>query len=200
MRKFKVGDQVIITRLEYDRHKRFPQWYPLVGSVGTIVECEQDNDSALVQWGEESGTSDNHCWYCKVSNLRRITKADRKRALVYYARYVFPRALNDRDYYGSIFTSVSFAYKNPSEAKLQAEREIKDRMTAEGGKDYRVLYAGCQSFTTAYVAENILVIDTNCNTYRYDLEFCRNNYCARVTKLDAVQRKVDDALEVCRRG
>lgn len=132
--------------------------------------------------------------------MRKVTQKDRNRAERYYAKYIFAPALNNCDRYRSIFTSVEMAYVKPSENKLLAEQEIKRRMEAEGGVEYRVIYATCQDFTTAYIAENILVIDTKTATYRYDLDFCREVYKQRVMRIKEMQAKVDAALEVCRRG
>lgn len=93
---------------------------------------------------------------------------------------------------------MEMAYVKPSENKLRAEQEIKQRMQEEGGVDYRVLYATGYTFATAYVTENILVIDTREATYRYDLDFCRNEYTKMALGIKEMQAKVDAALEVCR--
>ena len=181
MAKFKQGDEVLVTNS--DMHKRRPKYYPAEGSYGTVRGVE--GDSITVQYGENSGTAYDHVWCIDDSELRKVTQKDRNRAVRYYTRYVFAPALNNRNRYGSIFTSVEMAYVKPSENKLRIEQEIKRRMQAEGGVDYRVLYANCHTFATAYVAENILVVDTKTATYRYDLDFCRNEYTKR-------------ALEVCK--
>lgn len=199
MAKFKEGDEILVTN--DDLHPAFPNYYPAKGSYGTFLCHPTPNDGTLwVQWGPNSGTAAPHKWNIYDSAIRKITQKDRNRAAQYYARYVFAPALNNRDRHGSIFTNVEMAYVKPSENKLLAEQEIKQRMRAEGGVDYRVLYATCQDFTTAYVAENILVVDTKATTYRYDLDFCRNEYTKRVTRMKEMQAKVDAALEVCRRG
>lgn len=196
MAKFKKGDEVLV--IDSDLHKSRPEYYPAAGSYGTVRGAT--GDSIAVQYGANSGTAYDHAWGIDDSALHKVTQKDRNRAVRYYTRYAFAPALNDYGYYGSIFTSVSFAYKKSSEAKLQAEQEIKARMTAEGGADYRVLYANCHTFATAYVAENILVIDTKTATYRYDLDFCRNEYTKRALGMKEMQAKVDAALEVCNRG
>lgn len=197
MAKFKGGDEVLVTG--DNLHPAFPNYYPAKGSYGTFLRSPNDG-TAWVQWGPHSGTAAPHVWNIYDSAIRKVTQKDRNRAARYYARYVFAPALNNRDRHGSIFTNVEMAYVKPSENKLLAEQEIKQRMRAEGGVDYRVIYAKCQDFVTAYVAENILVVDTKAATYRYDLDFCRNEYTKRVTRMKEMQAKVDAALEVCRRG
>lgn len=194
MAKFKTGDEVLVTNS--DLHKHRPEYYPAAGSYGTVRGVA--GGSITVQYGENSGTAYDHTWCIEDSALRKVTQKDRNRAVRYYTWYVFAPALNNRNRYGSIFTSVEMAYVKPSENKLRAEREIKQRMQDEGGVDYRVLYANGYTFATAYVAENILVVDTKTATYRYDLDFCRNEYTKRALGMKEMQAKVDAALEVCR--
>ena len=195
MAKFKKGDEILVT--DKERHKLNPRYYPAEGSYGKILS--EEYSCITVQYGSNSGTAYDHVWSTDPHSVRKVTQKDRNRAVQYYTRYVFAPALNNRDRYGSIFTSVEMAYVKPSENKLLAEREIKRRMRAEGGVDYRVIYAKYQAFTTAYVAENILVVDTKEATYRYDLDFCRNEYTKRALGMNEMQAKVDAALEVCKR-
>lgn len=194
MATFKKGDEVLV--VDGDWHKLNSRYYPAEGSYGKILS--EERGYITVQYGENSGTAYDHIWSIDSNRVRRVTQKDRNRAVQYYARYVFAPALNNRNRYGSIFTSVEMAYVKPSENKLRAEQEIKRRMQAEGGVDYRVLYANCYNFATAYVVENVLVIDTKTATYRYDLDFCRNEYTKRALGMKEMQAKVDAALEVCR--
>lgn len=194
MAKFKKSDEVLV--IDSDLHKCRPEYYPAAGSYGTVRGVA--GDSITVQYGANSGTAYDHVRCIDDSALHKVTQKDRNRAVRYYTRYVFAPALNNRNRYGSIFTSVEMAYVKPSENKLRAEQEIKQRMQEEGGVDYRILYANCHTFATAYVAENILVIDTKTATYRYDLDFCRNEYTKRALGLNKMQAKVDAALEVCK--
>lgn len=195
MAKFKKGDEVLV--VDGDLHKSRPEYYPAAGSYGTVTGVA--GGSITVQYGTNSGTAYDHVWLIDDSALHKVTQKDRNSAVRYYTRYVFAPALNNRNRYGSIFTSVEMAYVKPSENKLRAEQEIKRRMQEEGGVDYRVLYANCHTFATAYVAENILVVDTKTATYRYDLDFCRNGYTKRALGIKEMQAKVDAALEVCKR-
>lgn len=200
MAKFKKGDEVLVKAGHL--HSISSMYYPAIGSYGTVTCLAKDDTDHLdgtlwVKWGPNSGTMAPHDWNIPENTLRKVTKKDRNRAVQYYTRYVFAPALNNRNRYGSIFTSVEMAYVKPSENKLRAEREIKQRMQEEGGVDYRVIYANCQNFATAYVAENILVVDTKTATYRYDLDFCRNEYTKRALGIKEMQAKVDAAMEVC---
>lgn len=184
MAKFKTGDEVFVT--DSDLHNIMSNYYPTKGSYGNILRYPENKDGTVwVQWGPNSGTMAPHDWNIPEYAIRKVTQKDRNRAVRYYVRYVFAPAVNNHDRYESIFTSVEMTYVKPSENKLRIEQEIKQRMQAEGGVDYRVIYVKCQDFTTAYVAENILVVDTKATTYRYDLDFCRNEYTKRAT------RKVD---------
>ena len=194
MAKFKKGDEVLV--VDGDLHKHRPEYYPAAGSYGTVMGVA--GNSITVQYGTNSGTAYDHVWCIDDSALRKVTQKDRNCAVRYYTGYVFAPALNNRNRYGSIFTSVEMAYAKPSENKLRAEQEIKQRMQEEGGVDYRVLYANCHTFATAYVAENILVVDTKTATYRYDLDFCRNEYTKRALGLKEMQAQVDATLEVCK--
>lgn len=196
MAKFKVGDEVFVT--DKERHKLNSRYYPAEGSYGKVLSIEYG--CVTVQYGPNSGTAYDHIWSIDPNSVRKVTQKDRDRAARYYCRYVFAPALNQRERYGSIFTGVEMAYVKPSENKLRVEQEIKRRMKTEGGVDYRVIYAKCQDFATAYVAENILVVDTKAATYRYDLDFCREEYKKRALGIKEKQAKVDAALEVCRRG
>lgn len=196
MAKFKKGDEVLVTNKE--KHKLNQRYYPAEGSYGKILS--EEYGCITVQYGANSGTAHDHIWSIDSNSVRKVTQKDRNRAARYYARYIFAPALNNRDRYGSIFTSVEMAYVKPSENKLLAEQGIKQRMQAEGGVDYRVIYANCQDFMTAYVTENILVVDTKEATYRYDLDFCRNEYTKRALGMKEMQAKVDAALAVYKRG
>lgn len=199
MTKLTKGDGVLV--IDDNLHSAFPAYYPAKGSYGEFLRYNTPNDGTMwVKWGPNSGTVQDHIWNIYDTALHKVTQKDRNRAARYYCRYVFAPALNQRGYYRSIFTSLEMAYAKPSENKLRIEQEIKQRMQAEGGVDYRVIYAKCQDFTTAYIAENILVVDTKTATYRYDLDFCRDEYKKRVMGIKEKQAKVDDALEVCRRG
>ena len=183
-----------MTNLEKIKKLRVRQ---MANFIKGLIECY---GCITVQYGANSGTAYDHIWSIDPNSVRKVNQKDRNRAARYYARYVFAPALNQRDRYGSIFTSIEMAYVKPSENKLRVEQEIKERMRAEGSVDYRVIYAKCQDFAAAYVAENILVVSTKAATYRYDLDFCKEEYKKRALGIKEKQAKVDAALEVCKRG
>lgn len=58
-------------------------------------------------------------------------------------------------------------YVHASFAKREAFEAIRNTMHEVGGHDLRVLFAGCQTFTTGYLAESdgveYLVVDTKSN-------------------------------------
>ena len=52
MSKFKVGDKVVFTNAE--KHEKVSQFYPVVGTVGTVKRAISDN-TLLVNWGNAEG-------------------------------------------------------------------------------------------------------------------------------------------------
>lgn len=74
-------------------------------------------------------------------------------------------------YYNRYITSTWFdlsdCYTNPSFAKREAFEAIRNTMHEVSGNGLRVLFAGCQTFTTGYLAESdgveYLVVDTKSN-------------------------------------
>jgi hypothetical protein len=82
---FKVDDMV--TFLSEKKHKEMPMFYPPVGTIGRvikIIEINEDEGNAdcedigdiMVDWGEESGTEEDHQWWC---NHNHIEAADLKK-------------------------------------------------------------------------------------------------------------------------
>lgn len=74
-------------------------------------------------------------------------------------------------YFKSRYFSVNQFYCNPSCNKVQAERDCINRMIDIDGVGYKVLGGNCMFFTCGYTdkSENILYIETHCNTYKIDL-------------------------------
>ena len=48
-KNFKIGQKVRFT--DADAHEREPDFYPPVGHVGIVMEIDDKNDMALVDWG-----------------------------------------------------------------------------------------------------------------------------------------------------
>ena len=90
MPKFKKGDEVFV--VNSDLHKCRPEYYPAVGSYGTVRGVA--NDSITVQYGANSGTAYDHVWCIDDSALCKVTQKDRNRAVRYYTTYVFAPALS----------------------------------------------------------------------------------------------------------
>ncbi len=57
---YKVGDKVVF--ISENKHKEFPSYYPVVGTVGTVVGVVVSE--VFVKW-EEGSTSSADTWYCK---------------------------------------------------------------------------------------------------------------------------------------
>lgn len=70
--------------------------------------------------------------------------------------------------------SIFGAYKNPSEAKIRAERALLREMTQRNGWGYKVINHNCQRFTAGYLFTNpetgviTLCVHTAQNAYETD--------------------------------
>ena len=62
-------------------------------------------------------------------------------------------------------TSVEQFYKQPSSAKIVAEKECLCRMRQEHGKDYRILGGNVHVFTAAWRTAEGLRVETRENSY-----------------------------------
>ena len=60
-RDYKFGDKVVF--VVEKKHKKYPQYYPEVGTVGTILGCD-NNTCAFVKWEKGSTSLDDH-WVCE---------------------------------------------------------------------------------------------------------------------------------------
>lgn len=58
---YKTGDKVVFINAE--KHEKWPQFYPKVGTVGTVVDEEIIMGNVFVKWTEGS-TSERDTWYC----------------------------------------------------------------------------------------------------------------------------------------
>lgn len=66
MSKFNVGDKVRYVNTE---HADYPDFFPLYGTIGEIIEDCGDN--YWVQWPKGS-TSNDDCWCCDESDLEPV--------------------------------------------------------------------------------------------------------------------------------
>ena len=71
MSKFKVGDKV---RYIGKDHREIPEFYPEIGTVGTVVKEDRDTDW-YIQWPKGS-TSRKDCWYCGENDIELVENAD----------------------------------------------------------------------------------------------------------------------------
>ena len=59
-----VGDEVMMIKDEL--HADNPEWYPIKGSIGVVVRYSPDDETALVDWGQDSGVDlnehDEYAW------------------------------------------------------------------------------------------------------------------------------------------
>lgn len=68
MSKFNVGDKV---RYIGKEHEEMPEYYPKVGTIGTIKDVRELN--AWIKWPNGS-TSKSDCWRCSLNDIERIVE------------------------------------------------------------------------------------------------------------------------------
>ena len=71
MSKFNVGDKV---RYIGKDHKEMPEFYPEIGTIGTVVR-ESENADWYIQWPKGS-TSRKDCWYCYENDIELVEDVD----------------------------------------------------------------------------------------------------------------------------
>ena len=67
MSKFNVGDKIKYIGPKHDIN---PQWFPIVGTIGTIVQ-DVDEVDCYIQWPKGS-TSKEDCWYCNKNDIELV--------------------------------------------------------------------------------------------------------------------------------
>lgn len=67
MSKFNVGDKV---RYIGKDHTEMPEFYPEIGTIGTVVKESVDTDW-YIQWPKGS-TSKKDCWYCDENDIELV--------------------------------------------------------------------------------------------------------------------------------
>ena len=69
-------------------------------------------------------------------------------------------------YITSKYHSVEQAYANPSREKIEADRECWERCQRENGRGYKIISAGRQYFTVAWMTwDGNLRVETAYNSY-----------------------------------
>lgn len=71
MSKFNVGDKVKYIGIEHDIN---PQWFPIVGTIGTVVQ-DVDEVDYYIQWPKGS-TSKGDSWYCNKNDIELVENVD----------------------------------------------------------------------------------------------------------------------------
>lgn len=71
MSKFNIGDKV---RYIGKDHKEMPEFYPEIGTIGTVVKEDGDTDW-YIQWPKGS-TSRKDCWYCGENDIELVENVD----------------------------------------------------------------------------------------------------------------------------
>lgn len=71
MSKFNVGDKV---RYIGKDHIDCPEYYPTIGTIGTVVNEGGDTDW-YIQWPKGS-TSKEDCWYCDENDIELVENVD----------------------------------------------------------------------------------------------------------------------------
>ena len=71
-KKFNVGDRVKYIGKD---HREMPEFYPPVGTIGTVVKQLNEYDDVYVQW-EKGSTSKEDCWYCDRHDVELVKNED----------------------------------------------------------------------------------------------------------------------------
>ena len=80
---YKAGDKVVF--ISENKHKEFPNFYPEVGTVGTVVDVH--GFVALVKW-EEGSTSKGDCLWCHCDEIipaKEYFKKEKEKAMRNYS-------------------------------------------------------------------------------------------------------------------
>lgn len=70
-KKFNVGDKV---RYIGTKHDINPQWFPIVGTIGTVLQ-DVDEVDCYIQWPKGS-TSKEDCRYCSKNDIELVENVD----------------------------------------------------------------------------------------------------------------------------
>lgn len=69
-----VGDEVMM--IDEKHHAYNPECYPAKGSIGVVVEYSPCDETALVDWGQDSGVDSNldgeYAWWCGEQRLAKV--------------------------------------------------------------------------------------------------------------------------------
>ncbi len=69
-----VDDEVMM--IEDGLHAKYPENYPAKGSIGVVVQYSPCNETALVDWGQDSGVDSNlegkYAWWCGEKRLAKV--------------------------------------------------------------------------------------------------------------------------------
>lgn len=71
MSKFSIGDKV---RYIGKKHREMPEFYPEIGTIGTVVKGGRDTDW-YIQWTKGS-TSGEDCWNCDENDIELVVNVD----------------------------------------------------------------------------------------------------------------------------
>ena len=74
MSELNVGDEVMM--IDEKHHAYNPMCYPAKGSIGVVVEYSPCDETALVDWGQDSGVDSNfngeYAWWCGEQRLAKV--------------------------------------------------------------------------------------------------------------------------------
>ena len=69
-----IGDEVMMMENEF--HTKYPENYPAKGSIGVVVQYSLRDETALVDWGQDSGVNCNlngkYTWWCGEKRLAKV--------------------------------------------------------------------------------------------------------------------------------
>lgn len=76
MTKFNIGDKVHFINIE--KHEETPSWYPVFGTVGTVLDVSDESEEILVDWGDVANIFEaengEKAWWCSVDDVVVLPK------------------------------------------------------------------------------------------------------------------------------
>ena len=113
MSKFKVGDKVVFTNAK--KHEKVSQFYPVVGTVGTVREVgEYDREALCVDWGNAEGVDvwedGTKAWWCNERDVEpNCTDDEVWEMLKPKLNQFVPARVEDIDMYSSVVKKMVVA-------------------------------------------------------------------------------------------
>ena len=116
MSKFVFNENMYGRKVKFlsdEAHMDMPEFYPAVGTVGTVVEFYDDYEQKkdwMVQWPKGS-TSGNDCWFCDEENVELIEEVDKQMTNEEIWEMLQPKLLKNYIFPNNVSEAVGMAYR-----------------------------------------------------------------------------------------